>query len=127
MTRAAWPEDIDMNANVWLSPLVALIGVVLGGFLSSQVQTRAWKQEETRRWRDSRMATYGDFVGAVREFRAYVLRPDSRVQVVGLPDGVRIGPLFEGEGTVRYQAVEATLVRVKMVARDHATVDAALR
>ncbi|BCB73696.1 hypothetical protein GCM10022251_79940 [Phytohabitans flavus] len=116
-----------MNANVWLSPLVALIGVMLGGVLSSRVQARAWKQEEMRRWRESRMATYGDFVTAVRSFRTYVLRPDSLIEVIALNDGVRMTPGFEGEGTFQYQAVEATLARIKMVAQDQATVDTAVR
>jgi hypothetical protein len=115
-----------MNGYVWLSPLVALLGVLLGGYQSSRSQTRAWNQEETRRWRESRMATYGDFVAAVREFRTYVVRPDTQIRVVALSDRMRIAPGFEGEGTTRYQAVEAMLARVKMVARDQATLDAAL-
>jgi hypothetical protein len=115
-----------MNGYAWLSPLVALLGVLLGGLLSSRSQTRAWNQEDTRRWRESRMATFGDFVAAVREFRTYALRPDARIRLIALPDGKRLAPGFEGDGTTRYQEIEATLARVKMVAQDQATIDAAL-
>jgi hypothetical protein len=117
---------VSMNSYAWLSPLVALLGVLLGGFLSARSQTRTWKLEETRRWRESRLAAHSDFVAAVREFRTYVLRPDVRIGAVALADGVRIAPSLEGEGTTKYQMVEAMLARVKMIVRDQATLDAAL-
>ncbi|MFE0155192.1 hypothetical protein ACFWY5_49205 [Nonomuraea sp. NPDC059007] len=114
-----------MDFAVWLSGLIALAGVGLGGLLSSRAQDRAWKREEQRRWREARRSTYGDFVAAVREYRSFVSGPDTSVEVWMHPDGTRLIPAI-GPGGAEYQTkMEAAFTAVQMVARDQETVDKA--
>ncbi|WP_326629898.1 hypothetical protein OIE67_38950 [Nonomuraea fuscirosea] len=114
-----------MDFAVWLSGLMALAGVGLGGLLSSRAQDRAWKREEQRRWRDARRSTYGDFVAAVRQYRLFVSGPDAAVEVWMHPDGTRLIPAI-GPGGADYQTkMEASFTAVQMVAQDQETVNKA--
>ncbi|GAA3773643.1 hypothetical protein GCM10022225_71550 [Plantactinospora mayteni] len=60
-----------MDAAAWLSGLLALVGVGIGGLLSAWAQGRAWKREQMRQWEDARRGAYGRLVAAVREARLY--------------------------------------------------------
>ncbi|MEV0611725.1 hypothetical protein AB0I81_00255 [Nonomuraea sp. NPDC050404] len=114
-----------MDIAVWLSGLMALAGVGLGGLLASRAQERAWKREEQRRWRDARRTAYGEFVAAVREYRSFVSRPDARVEVWLRPDGTRLIPAIGPEGAEHQTKMEASFTAVQMVARDQETVNKA--
>ncbi|WP_203883988.1 hypothetical protein [Planotetraspora kaengkrachanensis] len=117
--------EASMDITVWLSGLMALAGVGLGGLLSSRAQDRAWKREEQRRWRDARRATYGEFVSAVREYRLFVSGPDTRVEVWMHPDGTRLIPAIDSEDGECQTKMEASFTAVQMVAREQETVDKA--
>ncbi|MFI6393949.1 hypothetical protein ACIBHY_43280 [Nonomuraea sp. NPDC050547] len=114
-----------MDITVWLSGLMALAGVGLGGLLSSRAQDRAWKREERRRWQDARRARYGEFVAAVREYRSYVSGPDTAVEVWTHPDGKRLIPALGPGGAEHQTKMEAAFTAVQLVARDQETVNKA--
>ncbi|MFI9559399.1 hypothetical protein [Nonomuraea endophytica] len=114
-----------MDIAVWLSGLMALAGVGLGGLLSSRAQDRAWKREEQRRWQDARRARYGELVAAVRQYRSFVSGPDTPVEVWMHPGGTRLIPAL-GPGGAEFQTkMEAAFTAVQMVARDQETVNKA--
>jgi hypothetical protein len=119
-------REVPVEIGLLLSPLVALLGVWLGGLLTARTQERAWRQEESRRWCDTRLATYGEFVATIRDFRTWVLRPDARIDALRHPDGLRVVPSFGSDDSPAYQRIESSLAQVKMVAADQRTVDAAL-
>lgn len=79
-----------MDAAAWLSGLLALAGVGIGGLLSAWAQGRAWKREQMRQWRDARRGAYGRLVAAVRQYRGYVAGPDAEVELWLRPDGSRL-------------------------------------
>ncbi|MEV1173865.1 hypothetical protein [Nonomuraea sp. NPDC049784] len=114
-----------MDIAVWLSGLMALAGVGLGGLLSSRAQDRAWKREEQRRWRDARRTTYADFVTAVREYRSFVSGPDARVEVWMHPEGTRLTPAIGQDGAAYQTKMEASFTAVQMAAQDQETLNRA--
>ncbi len=114
-----------MDSAVWLSGVLALVGVGLGGVLSLRAQDRAWRREEVRRWRDARRATYAEFVAAVRQYRAFVTGPDVGVEVWSHPDGTRLIPGVAAEGAEHQTRMEAAFTAVQLVAQDQETVNKA--
>jgi hypothetical protein len=115
----------DMDIAVWVSGLTALLGVGLGGLLSSRAQDRAWRREEQRRWQEARRTAYGNLVAAVRQYRSYVSQPDTQIDVWTHPSGERLVPGIGGEGTTVQAAMEAAFTTVQMMARDQETVNQA--
>ena len=114
-----------MDIAVWLSGLMALAGVGLGGLLSWRAQDRAWRREEVRLWRDARRNTYADLVAAVRQYRTYATRPDAHIELWTHPDGRRLVPGIGPEGAKYQETLEAAFTAVQMLAQDQETVNRA--
>lgn len=51
-----------------ITAVIALLGVLLGGWLSLRNQDRLWQRDHARQWRDIQLAAYKDFVVATRAY-----------------------------------------------------------
>ncbi|MFD0412508.1 hypothetical protein [Streptomyces sp. NPDC127108] len=65
---------------------VALVGVLLGGWLSIRNQERLWQRDHARQWRDIRLSNYRDFVAAYRQYVAFALEPTANISAVPHPE-----------------------------------------
>jgi len=107
-----------------VSSIVALVGVWIGGRLTFRTQEKGWKQTESQRWRDLRQATYGDFLAAVRRYRTYVGRNETRFELAPYADGIRLSPRLDEQGMVHKQALDAALAQVQFIAQQQQTASA---
>ena len=116
-----------MDLAVWLSAPLTLVGVWLGGFLSSRAQDRTWKREQSQLSRDVRRAVYSRLVATVRQYRSYVVGPHAQVDVWlwDDPGGRRLAPGIGADGATYQEAMEASFTEVLMVAEDQETIDRA--
>jgi hypothetical protein len=112
-------------ATTATSAAVALLGVLLGGWLSTRNQDRSWKREHAQQWRDIRLATYGDFASAYRELVAFAVDPTARI--TGHPHPGRAGelmPRFDDEGRRYKERLDAASVAVRLVSESPDTMKA---
>jgi hypothetical protein len=104
---------------------VALLGVLLGGWLTGRNQDRSWRREHARQWRDIRLATYSEFVSAYRQYVAFALEPNANITAVPHP---RISdvlmPFFDEEGRPYKERLDAASVAVRLVAESRDTMKA---
>ncbi|MEU0228203.1 hypothetical protein ABZ177_28190 [Streptomyces sp. NPDC006284] len=113
-----------MTATV-VTGLVALVGVVLGGWLSLRNQDRMWQREHQRQWRDIRLSACNDFLAANRRYVAYVLDPDAVVTAVPHPrEPGRLMPFFNETGRPYKEALEAGFTAMRLVIQRPETVRA---
>lgn len=107
------------------SAAVALLGVVLGGWLSTRNQDRSWKREHARQWRDIRLATYGDFASAYRELVAFAVDPTAKITADPHPRRVgELMPRFDDEGRRYKERLDAASVAVRLVSESTDTMKA---
>lgn len=106
-----------------ITAVVALAGVLLGGWLTLRNQDRAWRREHARQWRDIRLATYAEFLTAYREYISFVLDPAA--QIVARPhpgDSSQLMPFFDKNGRPYKEKLEAAKTSVRLVSELPATV-----
>jgi hypothetical protein len=65
-----------------ITGVIALLGVLLGGWLSLRNQDRLWQRDHARQWRDIRLAAYKDVVVATRAYVTYAAEPSAGVTAV---------------------------------------------
>jgi hypothetical protein len=82
--RDAQGDSMDV-VGTSITAAIALIGVLLGGWLSLHNQDRLWRRDHARQWRDIRLAAYKDFVVASRAYVAYAAEPSAGVTAVPHP------------------------------------------
>jgi hypothetical protein len=69
-----------------LSPIVALLGVLLGGVLSSRTQRETWSRDQERREREAIRSACAGYVAAARRFMSYVRDRNTKITVVSDPE-----------------------------------------
>ncbi|PRY33194.1 hypothetical protein [Pseudosporangium ferrugineum] len=114
-----------MNVLATLSPLVALVGVWVGGRLALRTQRASWDRADQQHWRDTRQAAYTEFLGSLRDYRSYIGRTTTRIGVRKHADGRRLMPEFEPSGSEHMQRLDAAFAQLQLVSPDQATVEAA--
>jgi hypothetical protein len=108
-----------------ITAVVALLGVVLGGWLSIRNQDRLWQRDHARQWRDIRLAACKDFVAAYREYMAYTLEPTANITAVPHPRiPGSLMPFFDETGRPYKERLEATSMAVRLVSESAETVSA---
>lgn len=95
---------------------VALLGVLLGGWLSFRNQDRLWWRDHARQWRDVRLSTYNNFLTAYRQYVAFTLEPTANITAVPhprLPE--ELMPFFDETGRPYKEKLEAAFTAVRLV------------
>ena len=101
---------------------VALLGVVLGGWLAGRNQDRTWRREHAAQWRDIRLSAYSDFVSAYRQFVAFALEPGARISAIPNPRNAgKVLPFFDTTGRPYKERLEATAIRILVVSESSDT------
>ena len=116
-----------MNILAGLSPLIALLGVWIGGRLTLRTQRASWERADQQHWRDMRHAAYTEFLGAIRDYRSYIGRSSTKIGARKHTDGLRLMPEFEPSSSHHIQRLDAAFAQVQLVSPDQGTVDAARR
>lgn len=94
-----------------------MLAVVIGGWLTVRAQDRLWRRDQERQWRDIRLKAYTEFVGATREYVAFVLNPDAHIIAVPRPrDPNDLMPFFDDEGGRYRERLESTKTALRLVA-----------
>jgi hypothetical protein len=107
------------------TPTIALLGVLLGGWLTGRNQDRGWKREHARQWRDIRLATYSEFVSAYRQYVTFALEPNAKITAVPHPRMAEVlMPFFDEEGRSYKERLEAASVAVRLVSKSPDTIKA---
>lgn len=113
------------DGNLVLTSAVTLAAVGLGVWLSLIGQARASARQGSQQWRETRIATYSRFLGAVRAYVTYI-RQTPQIDAISHPDGAHRIPVLGPEGIPYVQAAEAALAEVRLVARHDETVKLAV-
>lgn len=111
-----------------VTAVVALVGVVLGGYLSLRNQDRLWKRDHARQWRDIRLSIYREFLAAYRHYVAFALEPTARISAVPHPryQG-ELMPLFDEIGRPYKERMEGGFAAVRLISDREETVRAAVK
>ncbi|MFD9302961.1 hypothetical protein ACFWCB_09800 [Streptomyces sp. NPDC060048] len=105
---------------------VALLGVVVGGWLSIRNQDRLWHRDHARQWRDIRLAAYKDFVLAYRQYVAFALESTANITAVPHPRiPGELMPYFDQEGRPYKEGLEGASTAVRLVSESPDTLNAA--
>lgn len=103
-------------AQVVVTAAATLLAVLLGGWITVRAQDRLWVRDQQRQWRDIRLANYGDFLSAFREYVAYILLPTAHVTAVPRPAYPHdLMPFFDETGTRYKERLEATKTSIRLV------------
>lgn len=115
-------------ANSVVAGVVALLGVLLGGFLTVRNQDRLWAREHDRQWRDIRLEVYEEFVTAYRAVLAYISSPDAELTAAAHPrrPGEEI-PYFSEAGRQLRERMDVAITKIRLVARSDETARSAHR
>ncbi|WP_146060522.1 hypothetical protein [Amycolatopsis sp. CA-128772] len=106
--------------------VVTLLGVMLGGWLTTRNQKILWQRDHARQWRDIRLSTYNDFVSAYRQYVAFAL--DSNANISASPHPRKpdeMMPYFDEVGRPYREKLEATIMAVRLVSARRETADVA--
>jgi hypothetical protein len=114
------------DGNLILNSAVTLAAVGLGAWLTLLTQTRASARAGSQRWRETRIACYSRFLGAMRTYVTYIRQPTARIEAVPHPDRGHLVPLFDHDGMRYVEAAEAALAEVRLLARNEDTASHAL-
>jgi hypothetical protein len=111
-----------------ITAAVALLGVLLGGYLSFRNQDRLWARDHARQWRDIRISAYRDFLAAYRHYVAFALEPAAKITAVPHPryPGELI-PFFDEAGRPYKERLEGEFAAVRLLSESQETVDSAGR
>jgi len=107
---------------------VALLGVLLGGYLSFRNQDRLWARDHARQWRDIRLSAYRVFIAAYRHYVAFALEPTANITAAPHPrhPGELI-PFFDEFGRPYKERLEGEFATVRLVSELPETVQSANR
>jgi hypothetical protein len=111
-----WTSYMNVINNV-VAGTAALLGVLLGGFITVRNQERMWIREHDRQWRDIRLRAFDDFVAAYRGMMAYIRSPD--VEITSTPHPRRPGewiPYFSESGRPIREQLEVTISKIRLIA-----------
>jgi len=103
---------------------IALLAVLLGGWLSVLNQNRLWRRDHSRQWRDIRLLAYKDFLAAYREYIAFTLEPTANISA--RPHPRRPGdmmPYVDEVGRPYLEKLDAARITVRLVSELPATGD----
>lgn len=99
-----------------ITAAVALLGVVLGGWLTLRNQDRSWQREHARQWRDIRLAAYNEFLSAYRQYVAFTLEPTAKIAAVPHPRATgEMMPFFDEAGRPYKERLESAFTAVRLV------------
>ncbi|WP_157877960.1 hypothetical protein [Streptomyces torulosus] len=99
-----------------ITAVVALLGVVLGGWLSIHNQDRLSRRDHARQWRDIRLAAYKEFAAAYRQYVAFVLDPSANITAVPNPRFPgELMPVFDQAGRPYKERLETAATAVRLV------------
>ncbi|NUS42565.1 MAG: hypothetical protein HOQ24_02550 [Mycobacteriaceae bacterium] len=110
-----------------VTAVAALIGVLVGGWITIRNQDRQWQREHARQWRDIRLSTYTEFVSAYREYVAFALEPTANIMVRQHPRVPELMPFFDGAGRPYKERLEAAMASMRLVCESDASKLAASR
>jgi hypothetical protein len=103
--------------QVSITAAATMLAVLLGGWLTVRAQDRLWRRDHERQWRDIRLSTYTEFVGAFREYVAYVLQPEARISAVPRPrEPGDPMPFFDENGSRYKERLESAKTVLRLVA-----------
>lgn len=106
--------------------IVALVGVALGGVISTRNQERTWQREHERHWRDLRLHEYAEFKGAVRSMVAYIVDPSAKVLAKPHPRrSEEMVPIFDEIWKPFRERLEVAETRIRLVAVSQLTTECA--
>ncbi|HEU5472726.1 MAG TPA: hypothetical protein VFV67_18925 [Actinophytocola sp.] len=106
-----------------MGPIAALIGVWIGGVLSSRSQRETWQREQERRERDAIRAAGGGYVAAARRFVSYV--KDLNTEITIVPHLGSAGPIHVLQDPTFHLELESASAEVLLVVRSAETVQSA--
>ena len=102
--------------NSAITAALALLGVLLGGYLSLHNQDRLWARDHARQWRDIRLSADKEFLAAYRQYVAYALEPTARITAVPHPRKPgELMPFFDEVGRPYKEKLEAGFTAVRLV------------
>ncbi|WP_280247610.1 hypothetical protein [Nocardia abscessus] len=107
-----------------LSPVSAIVGVMIGGFITSRIQAQTHARAVADKRLTDRRDACAEFLGAVRTFRRYIMYSDLQFQIVSATAEAKGAVLAEGRAE-HDARVDATLSRVMIVAGSDTIVQAA--
>jgi hypothetical protein len=109
-----------------ITAVVTLLGVALGGWLTTRNQERLWRRDHARQWRDIRLSTYSEFLTAYRQYIAFALEPTARISAVPHPRRPdELMPFFDETGRPYREKFEGAMMAVRLVSDRPATSEAA--
>jgi hypothetical protein len=113
---------VGLIGNV-VTGAVALLGVLLGGYLSIRNQDRLWARDHARQWRDIRLSAYTELATAFREYVAFALEPTANITAVPHPRRAgELMPFFDEAGRPYKERLEAAFTAARLVAERPETV-----
>jgi hypothetical protein len=67
-------------ASVWIAPLAAIVGTIVGTLGSYTLQKRQWRREKEERWVAARREAYGKFLGYCNIYHSALLQAAGAVR-----------------------------------------------
>ena len=111
----------DMTSMVLvMGPLAALVGVWLGGVLTSRTQRHAWHREQDRREREAIRSACSAYVAAARRFASYV--KDVNTEITAVPNPESGEPIHVVKDVSFHLELETASAEVLLVVRTAGTV-----
>lgn len=101
----------------------ALVGVVLGGWLTARSQRTLLKESHRQSGLQARESAYSEFLVAYRSFRRFLMTESAEVRLVERPGGKKAAPLIDGAGNY-WEAVDSARARLELLAGDRIPSDA---
>jgi hypothetical protein len=115
-------------ANSAITATVALLGVLLGGYLSIRNQDRLWARDHARHWRDIRLSAYKEFLGAYRQYIAFTVEPTAKITAIPHPRAPNtLIPLFDEVGRSYKERIDEASIAARLVSESSETTDAIMR
>lgn len=113
---------VNLVSN-FITAVVTLAAVVLGGWLSVRSQDRSWQRDHAQQWRDIRLSAYSEFLSAYREYIAFKLDPGAKIVSIPHPElpGDRM-PFFDENGRTYKEKLEAAKTTLRLVSESPMTV-----
>jgi hypothetical protein len=107
-----------------ISAIGALIGVLVGAWLTGITLRSERRSAEDLRLRQDRQSAYLDLLSASRQMRRHLQSEEVSVRLVPRGDGSAATPVLQGGNSV-WQPIEAALAHVELSTSDPAVTNAA--
>jgi hypothetical protein len=95
----------------------ALVGVVLGVWLTARSQRTLLKESQRQSAIQARESAYTDFLVAYRRFRRFLMNETTEVRLVERPGGEKAAPLING-AVDYWESVDSSRARLEILAGD---------